>query len=255
MPTLQRHAMRSYLAAALLFVTSVCLAADPVTDAIHKLDPHADIDMVMSGPVPHFTSAVVNGQPLYISDDGRYVLQGHLYDLVDGLDVTAAREAGYRAKLLGTLTDTDRIRFAPPHPLYRVTVFVDTDCGYCKILVNSLDSYLAQGIELDMVAFPRGGLGKNPAYDLAQAVWCASDPHAALRSVFAGSKITSVSCPNPVAKDFQIGVKLRLVGTPSILSDDGTILGGMVPAPMLRHKLDDLAAQARARAAANGMNG
>lgn len=244
--------MRLHLAAALLLLSTVCFAADPVTVAIHKLDPHAEVDMVMSGPVPHFTTAVVNGQPLYISDDGRYVLQGQLYDLVDGVDITAAREAGYRAKVLDTLTGRDRIRFAPPHPLYRVTAFVDTDCGYCKVLVSNLDSYLAQGIEVDMVAFPRGGIVNNPAYDVAQNVWCAADPHTALRNVFAGKPVTSRSCANPVAKDFQIGVKLRLVGTPSILTDDGTILGGMVPATVLRRKLDDLA---RARAHGNTARG
>ena len=50
-------------------------------DTIRKLAPNVRIDQIGAAPVKGFREAIVDGQVFYISDDGKYVMQGALYDV------------------------------------------------------------------------------------------------------------------------------------------------------------------------------
>ncbi|MEY2117242.1 DsbC family protein [Rhodanobacter sp. FW106-PBR-R2A-1-13] len=241
-----------HLAVLALFIAAGSVLAgsapppDPVAVAIHRLSPAASITSVTAGPLPNFVTALVDGQPLYVSTDGRYVLQGHLYDMARGEDLSERMEAASRVAALKTLRPQDKITIAPPHPLYRVTAFVDIDCPYCEQLVNHLDAYLAQGIAFDFVSFPRAGTANNPAYASAVSVWCTPDRRAALRDAYAHRTLPARVCDNPVAKEYQLAVALQVPGTPALVAPDGTVLGGLVDPVRLRHSLDALRTKSNA---------
>ena len=48
-------------------------------NAILSINPRVGIESVSDAPLPGFQEVIVAGQVLYVSDDGRYVLQGSLY--------------------------------------------------------------------------------------------------------------------------------------------------------------------------------
>jgi thiol:disulfide interchange protein DsbC len=49
--------------------------------AIRKLNPLVEVDRSGPAPIAGFREVVVGGQVLYVSDDGRYLLQGALFDV------------------------------------------------------------------------------------------------------------------------------------------------------------------------------
>lgn len=208
--------------------------------ALHELVPQAKIDVVESAPLPGYRQVIVGGQMVYVSDDGKYLLQGSLYDTHTKRDLTAARLAVEHKQKVDAVPLAKRIVFAPSgKPKYKVTVFTDLDCGYCRKLHSQIAEYNKLGIEVDYLFFPRTGIG-SPSYDKAVSVWCAKDRKAAFTAAKLGHDPAPQKCDNPVAEEFRLGTQVGVDGTPTIFAPDGSKLGGYLPPDQMLGKLESL---------------
>lgn len=208
--------------------------------ALKSLDPNMPIERIEDAAVPGFQAAIVGGQVIYVSDDGKYLLQGTAYDIAARKDLGEEAMKDLRVELLRDIPLKDRIVFAPKDPRYTVTVFTDVECGYCRKLHGEIAQINAQGIAVQYVAFPRMGLGSEDFRKMV-SVWCAADPKTALTAAKLDRPIATRECTNPVAMQFRLGQRMGLTGTPLILAQDGTALGGYLPPEQLRKALDELA--------------
>ena len=209
-------------------------------EALRSLDPNMPIERIEDAAIPGFQAAIVSGQVLYVSDDGKYLLQGAAYDIAARKDLGEEAMKDLRVELLRDIPAKDRIVFAPKDPKYTVTVFTDVECGYCRKLHGEIAQINAQGIAVEYVAFPRMGLGSEDFRKMV-SVWCAADPKQALTDAKNDRPIPTRDCTNPVAMQFRLGQRMGLTGTPLILAPDGTALGGYLPPDQLRKALDALA--------------
>ena len=215
--------------------------------AVKTLNPNVQVDQIGPAPIPGFQEAIIGGQPFYISNDGRYLMQGALYDIATKTNLADASMSKIRARLLQTIPVADRIIFAPPNPKYTVTVFTDVECGYCRKLHSQIADYNRQGISVQYVAFPRAGLGSDDFRKMV-AVWCSSDPKKALTDAKNDQPVPYRNCKNPVTMEYNLGQRMGLTGTPMVLTSDGVQLGGYLPPDALRAQLDKLAAGAKTTA-------
>jgi len=210
-------------------------------DAIRKINPTIRIDHLGPAPIKGFREAIVDGQVFYISDDGKYLMQGSLYDVATREDLGKATLAALRKKLLATVPVKERIVFAPPNPKYTVSVFTDVECGYCRKFHSEIAEYNRQGIAVQYLAFPRMGLASEDFRKMV-SVWCATDRKKALTDAKNDKPPAPKNCTNPVTMEYDLGRRVGLTGTPLILAADGTELGGYLPPDKLRAALDTLAA-------------
>jgi len=211
-------------AAALMAVSFAATAADDgekaARDAIHSLLPMAIIDQVVKSDLPGFYEVIINGQIVYVTQDGKYLLQGSLYEVPTKKDLTAARISKLRGEALAKLPASKEMIFAPANPKYTVTVFTDVDCPYCRQFHKKIDEYNRAGIAVRYVLYP---LDIHPGADKkAAAVWCADDRNAAYTAAMNGKDLGKADCSNPVAETKALGVALGINATPTILADDGT---------------------------------
>jgi thiol:disulfide interchange protein DsbC len=229
----------------LVLSSASVLAAESASDtaarkALHDLVPQAKIDLIEAAPLPGFRQVILGHQIVYVSDDGKYLMQGTLFDSPAKRDLTALRFAGEAKKRVDAVPESKRIVFAPSgKPKYKVTVFTDIDCGYCRKLHSQITAYNKAGIEVDYLFFPRSGIG-SPSYDKAVSVWCAKDRNAAFTAAKGGANPTPLKCDNPVAEQFTLGTQVGVDGTPSIFAPDGTKVGGYLPPDQLLAKLQAL---------------
>lgn len=214
-------------------------------NAIKQLGAKVRIDYIGAAPIPGFREAIVNGQTLYVSDDGKYMLQGSLYDMQQKKDLSQASLARVRRDLLSTVPVADRIVFAPANPKYTVSVFTDVECGYCRKLHSDIAEYNRQGIAIEYLAFPRMGLG-TPDFNKMVSVWCASDRKQALTDAKNDKPLPTRNCKNPVTMEYDIGQRAGLTGTPMIVTAEGVAMPGYMPPAELRAALDKLAAEGTA---------
>ena len=229
---------------AFVLVAASAQAADKPEDAaarkaLQELVPQAKLDAIESAPLPGYRQIIVGSQMVYVSDDGKYLLQGTLYDTQNKRDLTGARLAIDHKKKVDAVPLSKRIVFAPDKPKYKITVFTDLDCGYCRKLHSQIAEYNKRGIEVDYLFFPRTGLN-TPSFDKAVSVWCAADRKAAFTAAKAGKNPTPAKCDNPVAEEYQLGTQVGVEGTPTIFAPDGTKIGGYLPPAEMESKLQNL---------------
>ena len=221
--------------------------------AIRSINPTIAVDHVSAAPMPGFREAIVGGQVVYVSDDGRYLFLpgsgGALYDAQAKRNLTESALAGMRRDLLSKIPAGERIVFAPPNPVHTVTVFTDVECGYCRKLHSEMAEYNRQGIAIEYLAFPRMGLGSED-YRKMVSVWCASDRRKAMTDAKNEKRIPQRDCTTTVNMQYDIGQRIGLTGTPMILAEDGTQMGGYVPPAALREALDKRKAEQAAVAVA-----
>lgn len=220
-------------------------AADArVRKAMEGLDASFKPDYIGPAPFAGFREVVVAGQVLYVSDDGRYLMQGQPYDIQKRALVTSTHLLGYRKQLLDAVPADQRIAFVPPNAKYTITVFTDTECGYCRKLHQDIAELNRNGIGVEYLAFPRMGPGSQDFNDMI-SVWCADDRRDAINKAKAGQPVPARNCTSPVAMHYALGQQLGVNGTPAIFAADGTQLGGYLPPAQLKAALEKLGDAAR----------
>ncbi|HEY6986334.1 MAG TPA: thioredoxin fold domain-containing protein [Rhodanobacteraceae bacterium] len=235
-----RHCLPFACAAAVVLAHAAETPADATArTAVHHLVPQATIETVEASPLPGYRQAIIGSQMVYVSDDGKYLLHGTLYDTQSKRDLSAMRLAVDHKTKVDAVPKSKRIVFAPQNPKYKVTVFTDLDCGYCRKLHAQIAEYNAKGIEVDYLFFPRSGLN-SPSYDKAVSVWCAKDRNTAFTAAKAGKTPTPAKCENPVAEEYKLGAQVGVDGTPTIFAPDGTKIGGYLTPSEMVAKLENL---------------
>ena len=114
-------------------------------------------DNITVSPVDGWYTVHKGSIVAYVSADGRYLLQGDLIDLDNQLNLSEQTRAEARKRLMSSIKDDQTILFSPVDPKFRVTVFTDVDCTYCRKLHSEIDEYLAQGIAVRYLLYPRNG--------------------------------------------------------------------------------------------------
>lgn len=220
-----------------------------VRAALKKIDPRLVPDRVGPAPMPGFQEAIVGGRVVYFSDDGRYMLQGLLFDIEKKKDLTQIGLSGLRHDELAKVPVSDRIVFAPVGPRkHTITVFTDIECGFCRKMHSEMGEYNKLGIAIEYLAFPRAGLTSADALAM-ESVWCSADRRKAMTDAKNGLAVPPKRCTNPVAAQYKLGQRIGLEGTPMAINEDGIALPGYLPPAKMLEALDELAAERKAKPA------
>ena len=130
------------------------------------------------------------------------------------------------------------ILFSPGEVKHSVTVFTDIDCGYCRKLHAQIDGYLERGIEVRYVLYPRNGPASR-AWSTSEDVWCSRDRGKALTAAKLDREFQTSKCDaSMISTHYMLGQDVGLSGTPAIVFEDGTLVGGYLPPAALASRLE-----------------
>ncbi len=179
-----------------------------------------------------------DGTVLYGTADGRHLFAGDLYVLGEQLaNFTESRRTVQRRALMKTMPLEDMVVFSPDKETRKsVYVFTDVDCGYCRKLHQEMADLNDRGIEVRYLAYPRAGIGSD-SYRKIVSAWCSDDQREALTKLKLGGDVPEKSCVNPVAAQYDLGRKVGISGTPAIVTEDGQLFPGYMPAAQLAAQL------------------
>ena len=224
-------------------------AADPKLEAVReKVTAMFDIiepEDINGSPIDGWYTIQKGSVVAYISDDGRYMLQGDLIDLDQNVNLSEAARTDARRSLMSDVGDDEYIIFSPENPKYSVAVFTDVDCTYCRRLHSQIQDYLDEGIEVRYLLYPRNGPASR-AWTKSENVWCSSDRQAALTEAKLGKDVKATKCDaSSVQAHYALGQEVGLSGTPAIVLEDGELIAGYLPPQALRMRLERSAATAK----------
>ena len=196
--------------------------------------PDDKITSVRPGPVKGVVEVLLGATVLYMSEDGRFVFRGDVFDLDSKANLTDARRQEARVAAFKAVDPATTIEFAPAKGtsgklLY---VFTDIDCGYCRKFHKQIAQLTNAGITVRYLAFPRTGLDSE-SFHKAETVWCSENRQEALTAAKAGTMPPARQCKSPVADQFHLGQSMGVRGTPALFTQDGEELGGYIPADEL----------------------
>ena len=205
-------------------------APDPRAALVKLLPAGAKVDDLVPSPIPGVYQFVQGAEVSYITTDGKYYLDGNIYDMATRANLTEVLRARARMALINALPETQMLIFSPKNPLYTITVFTDVDCQYCRKLHSDMAELNKLGIRVRYLFYPRTG-PNTESWRKAEVVWCSADRNDTLTRAKAGAQLDmNKTCgPTPVAREYALGQSLGLRGTPAIVTESGDFINGYMP--------------------------
>ncbi|MFP1682468.1 bifunctional protein-disulfide isomerase/oxidoreductase DsbC [Alloalcanivorax sp. C16-1] len=239
--------MRIIFLLILLSVSGLCMAdEEKIRASMLHADLGARIEFIEPSPMAGlYTVALEGGRVLYASADGRFFIQGRLYQAADGktINLTDQQEREGIARTIANLDESEMIVFPSDDEKAVVTVFTDTTCPFCHKLHEEIEDINEAGITIRYLAYPRQGL-KSDAYENMVSVWCSEDRRKAFSDAIDNDRIKASSCDNPVKKHYLLGQQIGLQGTPTLIFQDGLVVSGYRPAETIRKMAESIKSKA-----------
>tara|TARA_Y100000590_G_scaffold431448_1_gene546264 strand:- start:24948 stop:25679 length:732 start_codon:yes stop_codon:yes gene_type:complete len=200
------------------------LPEDVIVKSIEETDIEGYLEVSLEGM-----------ESFFVSENGKFIISGDIFEITsEGLiNRSEVRRSAYRKKIVNDLDSSEFITFRPNAVRHSIFVFTDVDCGYCRQFHAQMAEYLELGIKVNYLAFPRAGANSD-SYKRIASAWCSKDPNNAITELKLGNEIKENVClDNPVIKHFDLGNSLGVTGTPSIITSEGKLIPGYIPAENL----------------------
>ena len=224
-----------------VFLFSSVATADPdredfLRKAITDVFPDVEITRIKPSPIPGLYEVMLGTEMIYLSEDGRYILQGDLVDLGEKINLSERERAAARKQVLESIPASETIDFVPEGAQHTVYVFTDITCGYCRRFHQDVAELNGRGVSVRYLAYPRAGTGSDAFTDM-ESIWCAANQNTAMTLAKRGDPVTPAQCDNPVRRQYELGQALGVRGTPAIYLENGQELPGYVPPDTLLEAL------------------
>jgi thiol:disulfide interchange protein DsbC len=216
-------------------------SADPRAALLKLLPVGSKLEDLRPSPIPGIYEFVQGADVSYLTADGKYFLDGNLYDMATRENLSEALRTRARLAMISAVPESQMLIFSPKNPLYTITVFTDVDCAYCRKLHSEMAELNRLGIRVRYMFYPRSGPNTD-SWKKAEAVWCSANRNEALTQAKLGAKLdmTKTCDANPVAREYALGQSIGVRGTPAILTENGDYISGYMPPRELVQEIKDL---------------
>lgn len=218
--------MKTYLAIIFFFAFRLCQAEESVQNVIEqKLG--MKVDSVVKTDYLGLYEVLANGQLFYTDKDGSSFIVGNIIDGKSRENITAKRS-------IALLPFELAIKQVRGNGQKTLVTLEDPNCGYCRRLARDLEGLTDVTIYTFLVPILGGDSAERSA-----AIWCAPDRAKAWNDWMVKSRAPDrvQGCTAPVAKMLELGQRLKVAGTPTLMFENGERVPGAVPLTDIRRRL------------------
>lgn len=255
MPNSLRTALCALLTGATL--STSCLAQTSTAPAASLLErlkvlyPATHFGDVNPTPWPGVFEVAMGNNLAYVDETGEFFLFGHLFDMKSQRDITAERKDSLTRIDFGSLPLADAVREVRGTGERTLAIFADPDCPYCRRLESEMKNL--SNVTIYTFLMPIESLHPD-ARAKAIAVWCAQDRVAAWHAVmWRDEAVSSPECIHPIDRNVELGERIGITGTPTLVAADGRVLPGAASAAQIDAWLGRTVAGAAAPASAKAV--
>lgn len=217
---------KNFLKAAAVTVMLWSAASSAQSVQLDLSDPSKNkLDSIVSLPIKSLKAVEANGEILFMSENGRFVLRGQLYDIwyKDTLDTSAQiQDAATRIhfeRMGADLDDYNTLTIGTGDK--QVVAFVDPLCSVCHKLMKDAEK-LGREYTFKFVVVPALGEESNK---LARKVYCAKDRQGSLNAYMQNTLDTVPQKSSCDTKQYDLTLMmahlLDVKGVPFIVAPDG----------------------------------
>jgi thiol:disulfide interchange protein DsbC len=215
-------------------------SADAATAALKKTleqrFPGAGIRGITKTPYFGLYEVQIDDQVVYTDAKAAYILVGSVYDTDTKRNLTEARTREINRVAFGSLPLELAIKKVKGNGERKVAVFSDADCPFCARLENELKAI--DNVTIYTFLYPIDQLHPDAARK-SRKIWCAPDRQQAWDEFFSSGKLpdNAGDCDTPLRTTAELGAKMRVTGTPTLVFADGSVAPGALPAAQLEAQL------------------
>lgn len=215
-------------------------AEEQLRESLARLAPDMQITAIAESVMPGVYEVVSGAQVYYLTPDGRYMLEGSIIDLENRVDISEQRRGTLQMSVIEQIPEEQMLVFnnEAGDAERSITVFTDSDCGYCQKLHREIDAITDADIRVRYILFPRAGIESASSQEL-QSVWCADNQQVAMTIAKSGGQVPVATCENPIEAHMAVARQVGLRGTPLIYLDNGTKIPGYQPAAELIRQIKE----------------
>jgi thiol:disulfide interchange protein DsbC len=217
------------------------LNKDPRLAILKRLPAGSKLEDLRPSPLPGIYEFTQGADVSYLSADGKYFIDGNVYDMDTRANLTEEIRTRARLALINEVPESQMLIFSPPNPKYTITVFTDVDCAYCRKLHSEMAELNKLGVRVRYLFYPRTGPNTD-SWRKAEVVWCSPNRNEALTRAKLGASLDlSKTCgATPVAREYALGQTIGVRGTPAIVTENGDYISGYMPPRELVQQINDL---------------
>ena len=222
-------------------------AADAEGGSIKKLledkFPGAAIGNISRSPYAGLYEVQFDDQLVYTDAKVSYVFVGSIFDTESKRNLTEEKMRKLTRIAWDSLPFDLAMKKVKGNGERKLAVFADADCPFCARLENELKNI--DNVTIYTFVYPIDQLHPDAARK-SRLIWCAPDRQAAWDAWFASKALpdNQGDCETPLAKTAELGQKLRINATPTLVFADGSIIPGALPAQRLENELKQAQSEA-----------
>ncbi|WP_373990403.1 DsbC family protein [Duganella sp. BuS-21] len=235
-----RKSKFALLSLSVLMASCVGAQTPPSTEAIKKLiEPrlgvNVKVDSIKETPYSGLYEVRIGSDILYTDKTATYLINGHIFNLSTGADLTRERIEEISKIKFSDLPLDKSIKTVKGDGSRVIAVFEDPNCGYCKRLrqttLKEIDNVTIYTFMYNILSDDSFAKSKN--------IWCSADRGKAWDDWMIGGKAApaaAASCESPNDEVLALGRKLGVQGTPAIFFADGSRVPGAIDTKTLEEK-------------------
>jgi thiol:disulfide interchange protein DsbC len=221
---MMRNTLISLLA---VMAMSPAVATEVIEKRMAEVVPTVSPDSIQPTEMAGIFEVRYGTDIFYVSEDGRFLLQGNLIDLESRQNLTEQTRRGVRAEIFAEIPDAELTVYTPEGGVrHTLNVFTDPNCPYCRQMHGDMEKYLEAGIKVRYFMYPV--LGRQSP-EIMRDVWCADSRTDAMDRAKAGLAVASRDCPTPAEEHLALGREMGISGTPASITSSGQLISGFRP--------------------------
>lgn len=188
-------------------------------------------------------------QMIYVDPKVEHVIVGSIYDAKNKINLTERKTRELNRIAWSDLPLNLALKKVKGNGARKLAIFSDADCPFCARIEQTLKE--VDNVTIYTFLYPIDQLHPDAARK-SKVIWCSPDKVKAWDEFFASGALPSNSgdCDNPVAATAELGRKLKVSATPTLVFADGSIVPGALPLQGLESELNRAEAEAKKVAAA-----
>jgi len=223
--------------------------AASVKKQLEQKFPGAQVGYVGKTAYLGLYEAQFDGQMIYTDAKVAYVLVGSVYDTATKQNLSEERLRKLTRVAFDNLPLDLAIKKVKGNGQRKLVVFSDADCPFCSRLEAELKGI--DDVTVYTFLYPIDQLHPDAARK-SKKIWCAPDRLKAWDEFFVSGKLpdNKGDCDTPLQALQELGQKMRVSATPTLVFADGSIIPGALPKQRLETEMNNAEAELKKAAAA-----
>ncbi|ENW96706.1 DsbC family protein [Acinetobacter sp. NIPH 1852] len=188
---------------------------------LNKNYPNIQVTNIQSTEMAGLYSANLDNQIIYLDDTAEHMFIGSMVRLKDQKNLTKDLVLKQNSIDWKQLPLQDAIKTVKGNGKRQLAIFSDPNCPYCKQLEAELDKLNDVTIYTFIYAL------KPQSIAVSKQVWCDANPSYAWKNLLQKNvQPKAKTCANPIDRNLELGRKLGVSGTPTLIFSNGLKMVG-----------------------------